>query len=70
MDLQMSTSSLLVSVTRAAGCVEGERWIWKIRNWPWTVALLKRRLLGTVQGAVSRVHLEYYLDKFTFRFNR
>ena len=34
------------------------------------VSLLKRCLLGTHQGAVSRVHLDYYLDEFTFRFNR
>lgn len=34
------------------------------------VALLKRWLLGTHQGAVSRAHLDYYLDEFTFRFNR
>jgi transposase-like protein len=33
-------------------------------------ALLKRWLLGTLQGAVSRKHLDYYLDEFTFRFNR
>jgi transposase-like protein len=33
-------------------------------------ALLKRWLLGTHQGAVSHEHLEYYLDEFTFRFNR
>ena len=33
-------------------------------------ALLKRRLLGTHQGGVSREHLDYYLDEFTFRFNR
>ena len=33
-------------------------------------ALLKRWLLGTHQGAVSPVHLDYYLDEFTFRFNR
>jgi hypothetical protein len=26
--------------------------------------------LGTHQGAVSRDHLAYYLDEFTFRFNR
>jgi transposase-like protein len=31
---------------------------------------LKRWLLGTHQGAVSRDHLDYYLDEFTFRFNR
>jgi len=33
-------------------------------------SLLKRWLLGTHQGAVSSRHLEYYLDEFTFRFNR
>ncbi len=32
--------------------------------------LLKRWLLGTHQGAVSPDHLDYYLDEFTFRFNR
>ena len=34
------------------------------------VSLLKRWLLGTHQGAVSRAHLDDYLDEFTFRFNR
>ena len=34
------------------------------------VSLLKRRLLGTHQGAVSVAHLDSYLDEFTFRFNR
>ena len=34
------------------------------------VALLKRWLLGTHQGAVTPAHLDYYLDEFTFRFNR
>ena len=33
-------------------------------------SLLKRWLLGTHQGAVSQAHLDYYLDEFTFRFNR
>jgi transposase-like protein len=33
-------------------------------------ALLKRWLLGTHQGAVAATHLDYYLDEFTFRFNR
>ncbi len=33
-------------------------------------ALLKRWLLGTHQGAVEHQHLDYYLDEFTFRFNR
>jgi transposase-like protein len=34
------------------------------------VSLLKRGLLGTHQGAVAAAHLDYYLDEFTFRFNR
>ncbi len=34
------------------------------------VSLLKRWLLGTHQGAVSHKHLDYYLDEFSFRFNR
>ena len=33
-------------------------------------SLLKRWLLGTHQGAVRPAHLDYYLDEFTFRFNR
>ncbi len=33
-------------------------------------ALLKRWLLGTHQGAVKPKQLDYYLDEFTFRFNR
>ncbi len=34
------------------------------------VSLLKRWLLGTHQGAIGQDHLDYYLDEFTFRFNR
>ena len=30
-------------------------------------SLLKRWLLGTHKGAVSREHLDYYLDEYTFR---
>lgn len=33
-------------------------------------ALLKRWWLGTHQGAISQENLAYYLDEFTFRFNR
>jgi transposase-like protein len=33
-------------------------------------SLLKRWLLGTHQGAVRPEQLDYYLDEFTFRFNR
>jgi len=34
------------------------------------VALLKKWLVGTHQGAVCSSHMDYYLDEFTFRFNR
>lgn len=34
------------------------------------VALLKRWLLGTYQGRVIPNYLDYYLDEYTFRFNR
>lgn len=33
-------------------------------------SLLKRWLLATHQGGVSREHLDCYLDEVTFRFNR
>lgn len=33
-------------------------------------SLLKRWLLGTHQGSVRPKHLDYYLDEYTFRFNR
>ncbi len=35
-----------------------------------TASLLKRWLLGTHQGAVAQWQLPYYLDEYTFRFNR
>lgn len=35
-----------------------------------TISLLKRWLLGTHQSSVRPQHLDYYLDEFTFRFNR
>lgn len=34
------------------------------------VSLVKRWLLGTYQGGVQISHLDYYLDEYTFRFNR
>ena len=34
------------------------------------ISLVKRWLLGTYQGAVANAQLPYYLDEFTFRFNR
>jgi hypothetical protein len=33
-------------------------------------SLLKRWLTGTHQGGLQHRHLDYYLDEFTFRFNR
>jgi transposase-like protein len=33
-------------------------------------SLLKRWILGTLQGNVGRLHLQDYLNEFTFRFNR
>lgn len=33
-------------------------------------SLLKRWLMGTHQGAIGQAYLDYYLDEFTFRFNR
>ena len=33
-------------------------------------SLLKRWLVGTHQGGIQHRHLDYYLDEFTFRFNR
>src|SRR5215472_1598885 len=40
------------------------------RQLHWVASLLKRWLLGTHQGSVRPPHLDYYLDEFTFRFNR
>jgi len=46
---------------------EGERLLPRVHR---VVSLLKRWLLGTHQGAIGHDHLDYYLDEFTFRFNR
>jgi len=35
---------------------------WKARQGIW--------LMGTHQGGIQQQHLDYYLDEFTFRFNR
>jgi len=34
------------------------------------ISLLKRWIMGTLQGSLSEQHMEYYLDEYTFRFNR
>lgn len=33
-------------------------------------SLLKRLLLGTYQGSILPIHLQSYLEEYTFRFNR
>lgn len=33
-------------------------------------SLLKRWIIGTLQGSISDKHFDYYLDEYTFRFNR
>jgi len=35
-----------------------------------TASLLKRWILGTLQGSCSKEHFAYYLDEYTFRYNR
>ncbi len=34
------------------------------------ISLLKRWMLGTLQGACSKEHIGYYFDEYAFRFNR
>jgi transposase-like protein len=34
------------------------------------ISLMKRWIMGTLQGSCSREHLSYYCDEYTFRFNR
>jgi transposase-like protein len=46
---------------------EGEHLLPRVHR---VVSLLKRWLLGTHQGAIGHDYLDYYLDEFTFRFNR
>ena len=46
---------------------EGEHLLPRVHR---VIALLKRWLLGTHQGAIGQEHLGAYLDEFTFRFNR
>jgi len=46
---------------------EGEHLLPRVHR---VVSLLKRWLMGTHQGAIGHAHLDYYLDEFTFRFNR
>lgn len=50
-----------------AGAIVGENLLPRCHR---VASLLQRWLLGTHQGAVASSHLDYYLDEFTFRFNR
>jgi len=54
-------------VMRKETVVVGENLLPRVNR---VVALLKRWLLGTHQGAIRPTYLDYYLDEFTFRFNR
>jgi transposase-like protein len=46
---------------------EGEHLLPRVHR---VVSLLKRWMMGTHQGAIAQDSLDYYLDEFTFRFNR
>lgn len=50
-----------------AGSEEGTNPLPRVHR---VASLLKRWILGTHQGSVAASHLDYYLDEFTFRFNR
>ncbi len=54
-------------VTRVNAAAVGETPLPRVHR---VVSLLKRWILGTHQGAIRPSHLDYYLDEFTFRFNR
>ena len=55
------------TVVIASSAAAGEQPLPKAHR---VASLLKRWLLGTHQGAVSRDYLQDYLDEFVFRFNR
>jgi transposase-like protein len=46
---------------------EGEHLLPRVHR---VVSLLKRWMMGTHQGAIAQDYLDFYLDEFTFRFNR
>jgi len=54
-------------VTEIKACEQGVDMLPRVHR---AASLLKRWMLGTHQGAVSKEHLDYYLDEFVFRFNR
>lgn len=64
-DLEVAGYSHVVRISRKRE--DGSRLLPRVHR---VASLLKRWLLGTHQGSVERQHLPYYLDEFTFRFNR
>ena len=56
-----------VSILKGKGSDAAVRLLPRVHR---VASLVQRWLLGTHQGAVSPQHLDYYLDEFTFRFNR
>lgn len=60
----LSTSSFIHTVIKAADDDE------PLPHVHLVASLLKRWILGTHQGGIQPSHLDYYLDEFTFRFNR
>ena len=54
-------------VTELKYCDPGDEMLPRVHL---VASLLKRWVRGTLQGSVSRKHLDYYLDEFVFRFNR
>lgn len=62
----LETQGYVHRVVRSAAIV-GENLLPRAHR---VASLLQRWLLGTHQGAVSHSQLDYYLDEFTFRFNR
>lgn len=66
-DLEMLGYGHEVSVLQGKGEAAAVRLLPRVHR---VASLLKRWLLGTHQGAVQPKHLDYYLDEYTFRFNR
>jgi transposase-like protein/DNA-directed RNA polymerase subunit RPC12/RpoP len=56
-----------VKVLRGKGKDAATRLLSRVHR---VAGLVKRWILGTHQGSVSPDHLDYYLDEYTFRFNR
>src|SRR5579862_6543060 len=67
----MTAWSSSIFTTRSTSSVAGVRTpATRCPGYTWSFRCSNDGLLGTHQGAVSMIHLPYYLDEFTFRFNR